>query len=297
MRWLVLLVLTAGFTWTPNGEDSRTTITVGGAEVSVTLSPGDASGPPLTTVEAWLDRGTRAVTAFYGHFPQKQVHITITLCPGTGINATTYGGRRIMISLGRETPVEELDHDWTLTHELMHTAFPDLDEDHLWMQEGEATYFEPIARAMIGDYSDERLWGDLFHGLPNGLPEAGDHGLAVTHTWGRTYWGGCLFWFLADLQIRQATGGKGSANDALRGILAAGGNGAEDWKVARVLEVGDQATGTHVLRDLYAKMAHAPYAPDLDALAKELGVKMKGRHVEFDDKAPLAELRKSITAK
>ena len=38
--------------------------------------------------------------------------------------------------------------------------------------------------------------------------------------------------------------------DALRGILAAGGNISEDWPLERALRVGDEATGTRVLETL-----------------------------------------------
>ncbi len=37
----------------------------------------------------------------------------------------------------------------------------------------------------------------------------------------------------------------------MRGILDAGGNITEDWTVERVAQVGDQATGTTVMADLY----------------------------------------------
>ncbi len=260
-------------TWKPDGDDVATTLTIGGETIDVTLGPVSRERLPRAVVEAWMDRATRAVTTFYGHFPQKHVRLHIFVYDGMGIGGTTYGGRKVELRLGNETPAEALDHDWTLTHELFHTAFPDLDENHLWMQEGMATYFEPLARARIGDYTDERLWGDLFGGLPQGLPAQGDHGLDETPTWGRIYWGGALFWFLADIGIREATANRHSADDALRGILAAGGNGAEDWKIEKVLEVGDKATGTTVLADLYARTAHQPYTPDLEALAKRLGVK------------------------
>lgn len=57
---------------------------------------------------------------------------------------------------------------------------------------------------------------------PFGRPEAGDRGLDRTPTWGRTYWGGAFFCFVADVQIREATHGAKSLDDALRAIVAAG---------------------------------------------------------------------------
>jgi hypothetical protein len=132
--------------------------------------------------------------------------------------------------------------------------------------------------------------------MPKGLPGPGDRGLDRTHTWGRTYWGGAIFCLTADVEIRKATGNKAGLQQALRGIVDAGGTIEYGWPIDRILRVGDKATGTTVLADLYAKMGAEPYAPDLDALWRELGVSVKEGRVVFDDSAPLASIRRAITA-
>jgi hypothetical protein len=132
-------------------------------------------------------------------------------------------------------------------------------------------------------------------GLPNGLPERGDRGLDNTHTWGRTYWGGALYCLLADLEIRERTSGKRTLDDALRGILAAGGNIVVRWDFLHALEEGDKATGVGVLVDLYRRMGPQPYVVDLASVWSKLGVKLDGDGVAFDDRAPLAALRRSMT--
>ncbi|MBK5199285.1 MAG: hypothetical protein JJE37_13570 [Methyloceanibacter sp.] len=57
----------------------------------------------------------------------------------------------------------------------------------------------------------------------------------------------------------------------------------------------DKATGVTVLSDLYEKMRAKPYAPDLDALWRDLGISRDGR-VTFDNDAVLAPIRRAITA-
>jgi hypothetical protein len=42
-------------------------------------------------------------------------------------------------------------------------------------------------------------------------------------------------------------------------------------------------------------MKDAPDAPDLEALWQRLGVRGDGRHIEFDDRAPLAKIRTDMT--
>ena len=44
-----------------------------------------------------------------------------------------------------------------MTHELVHAAFPDVAEEHHWIEEGIATYVEPIARVQIGDLTPEKI--------------------------------------------------------------------------------------------------------------------------------------------
>ena len=63
-------------------------------------------------------------------------------------------------------------------------------ESHHWIEEGLATYVEPIARARAGGLTPQKVWGDMVDAMPQGLPKPGDRGLDFTHTWGRTYWGG-----------------------------------------------------------------------------------------------------------
>jgi hypothetical protein len=74
-----------------------------------------------------------------------------------------------------------------MTHELIHMAFPSVRRRHHWIEQGLATYVEPVARAQAGTLSAERVWADLMRDLPRGEPGPGDGGLDDTGSWGRTY--------------------------------------------------------------------------------------------------------------
>ena len=199
-----------------------------------------------------------------------------------------------MTWVGRSATASDLAADWVLTHEMIHLGIPNLPRTHRWLEEGIATYVEPIARARQGTITAEEAWRGLVKGLPNGLARPGDLGLDRTHTWGRTYWGGALFCFLADLEIRERTGNRRGLDDALRGILDAGGSIAVSWPLERWLREGDRATGVPVLADLYARMGTGPQDVDLDALWRRLGISTRGDTVAFDDSAPLAAVRRAI---
>src|SRR5258707_15815687 len=139
------------------------------------------------------------------------------------------------------------------------------------------------------------VWKQFLRDMPKGQPAPGDEGLDQTPTWGRTYWGGAMFCLLADVQIRERTHNRKGLQDALRGVLAHG-DITEDWEIEKTLELGDKATGTTVLQDLYKKMRDQHPPVDLDQLWQKLGLEFKSGHITFNEKAPEAAIRKAITA-
>ncbi len=120
----------------------------------------------------------------------------------------------------------------------------------------------------------------------------------MTHTWGRTYWGGALFFFLADVEIRERSRGRRSLDDALRGILEAGGDVRAGWSLEQALEAGDRAVGGgwSVLSRLHAAQGKTPAPVDLDAVFRRLGVSQADGRVVYDDAAPLASIRRSLSS-
>lgn len=264
------------------------------------LRLGTSAGLPLghAAVADWIKRKADAVSKFYGRFPVHTVMIVVTTRKGDKVSgrAEGGGGTALILSIGSGITATKLLSDWTITHEMVHLAFPSVNYHHHWIEEGLATYLEPIIRARVGDLPATKVWHDLARDLPQGQPEKGDRGLDHTHTWGRTYWGGALFCFVADMQIRRETSGKRSLDDAVRGILDAGGNLTKDWPLERALAAGDRATGTQVLEKLYAAWKATPVTVDLANWWRLLGVSLDGHTVRLDDHAPLAAIRRAVTA-
>jgi hypothetical protein len=282
-------------------ELPATTINVGDSSVVIGYAPGGEFALPKTEIAAWVERSARTVAGYYGHFPVKKYRLLIMPVAGSGVRGgTTWGfrGAATKLRLGQGSTMAQLDTDWVLIHEMIHTAFPSMEERHHWIEEGLATYIESIARVQSGNLDAGVMWNSLVTGMPHGEPGVGDGGLDNTHTWGRTYWGGALFCLTADVQIRERTGNKMGLQDALRGIVNAGGSiEREDWTLDHTLEIADRATGTRVLEELYAKNRDAPVDVDLAALWQKLGISVQGGRVVFDDKAPLANVRRAITAR
>lgn len=291
------LLRRGGFPYGAFERADRIALRMGGGSLEVAFAPG-ALDLPRGEILAWVEESARAVVLYYGRLPDPHARVLIVPVSGRGVRGgTTYGhyGAATRIQLGASSTRQDLERDWVLVHELVHHAFPMLADNHHWLEEGLATYVEPIARAQAGGLSVEKVWRDLVEGLPNGLPDAGDRGLDRTPTWGRTYWGGALFCLLADIEIRERTGNRKGLQDALRAIVAAGGKVSRSWTIERALEVGDDATGVSVLAELYQRMKHAPAPVDLEQLWVQLGVQRNGAQLQMKEDAPRASIRRAIT--
>ena len=270
-----------------------------GSKIDVEVGPGDlmVSGEEL---KRWVQNAADAIVAYYGRFPVPHLRIQIEPSGGNGIRGgKTFprGGGLIVVHVGSQTPGMELASDWMMTHEMVHLTFPSMADEHHWIEEGIATYVEPIGRIQAGQMDPAEMWRDLVRDMPKGEPRAGDKGLDHTHTCGRTYWGGALYCLRADVEIRRQTQNAKGLQDALRGILDAGGDIREDWELRKALETGDRTTGTQVLMNLYEEMKDKPVEVELDSLWKQLGVKAENGKVTLVDDAPLAGVRRAITAR
>lgn len=293
----MLCTLLLLFTRVSAPADMTSTLLIGGSKIDVTIESGEMKLSPAELMQ-WVKSAAEAVAVYFGRYPVPHVRIRIIPVDGSGIrHGQTFGydGGLIKIRVGAQTLADELAHDWMLTHEMVHLSFPSMADEHHWIEEGIAVYVEPIARIQAKQMSAERMWADLIRDMPKGQPQTGDKGLDHTHTWGRTYWGGALFCFVADVEIRKQTHNKKGLQDALRGILNAGGDITHDWELSEALKIGDRATGTSVLSDLYGKWKDQAVEVDLASLWNDLGIAADGKGVRVVEDAPLAAVRRAIT--
>jgi hypothetical protein len=277
---------------------------LGNGVLQVDFSPGQLDLSTDTILHHIQEAGT-AILAYYGRFPVARDRMLVVPVEGkSGIfHGTTWPHHGeyqsfTRIHVGQHTTAADLAEDWMATHELVHTAFPSLDDDQHWMEEGQATYIEPVARVMTGELDAHQVWHDMVRDMPKGEPQGGDEGLNRTHTWGRTYWGGALFCLVADVEIRRETQNRKGLQDALMAVVADGGTIDHDWPLEQALAIGDKATGTHVLTKMYAEWKDKPVTVDLPKLWEQLGVRqMSSGAIEFVPDAPLAKIREGITAR
>jgi hypothetical protein len=262
------------------------------AKGGVIAAVAPAGALPMTEAQEtrWFGLAASALENAYGRLPLPWT--AVYLYPTgrrTGVifgSTRGGGGAAIVVLLGQTVSDQDIADDWILTHELIHTALPDLDREHHWLEEGLPTYLEPLIRLRQNREGPETFWAALRADLPQGLPRPGDRGLDRTRTWGRTYWGGALFCFTADLRIREASQGRATLLTALRAMLAGGGI-ARHGDLRALLAEGDAALPRPVLLPLYEAWSTAPEAPDLEAVWKRLGA------TPLDGRAPEAGLRQA----
>jgi hypothetical protein len=253
-----------------------------------------------TLLHAWIDRSAHIVADYYGQFPAHMLMIRLRGMDGGGINGgrtTNDSGLMIQMRVGRETTAQTLAADWVLVHEMVHLALPEVGGTHDWLAEGLATYVEGVARAQDGNRTSADVWAEDRKSMSQGLPRAGEGGMDQTRSWGRTYWGGALYCLQADVAIREQTANRVGLQTALQAILKETGGYGFERNIEDVLRIGDAATGTHVMYELYQQNRATPQTPNLEQLWTSLGVPDDPLTQPFDDRAPLAAIRIAITAK
>jgi len=274
-----------------------TTMNIGGGTINVTFADG-APGLDRGKVLTWVRDSAVAVTTYFGRFPVSKVGLLIVADDSSSIRDGTtfdYDGSAIRVHVGRGADAAAFKQDWILVHEMTHLALPMKPQNTLWLQEGSATYVEPIARTQAGHLDIKSVWKWYADHMADGQPESGDGGLDTTHSHDRIYWGGAAFWLLADIRIRERTHGHMGVQTALRAIDRASSGDTADWNVREVLRTGDVSTGGTELIDLYESMGPKLMLVDIADLFAKLGVAEHDGQIVFDDSAPLAKIRRQIT--
>lgn len=273
------------------------TIQIDGGEIRV-VEQGEKLAVDQKVIDDWVRKSATAVSLYYGRFPIPRVDIFVVGGEGAGVK----GGRTepsdpvtISAFVGTASTSDDLMHaDWVMVHEMIHTGLPWLPRRNSWFHEGVAVYVESIARVQAGHMTQEVVLRDFIRQMPRGQPDKG--GFETSQSWAMTYWGGALFCLVADVEIHRRTENRMGLQDALRAINQSGNYGTEG-KLIDLLAIGDKATGTSVLADLYAQSARSPVAVDLNGLWKSLGIGYGADGtVKLDDKAPEAALRAAIFA-
>lgn len=244
----------------------------------------------------WIDDMAGAAAAFWHGFPAPGMPIfVVPRAGGSGVpfgRVMSGGGVSMVLYVGEHATPAELRDDWVLIHELVHTGSPFV-YGSPWFAEGLATYFEPLIRARSGLQTPEAMWTEFMTHMPRAESVMEGAGLARGGSRG-WYYGGALLMLLADVQMRQASRGRTGLEDCLRRIRVDIGDFRRVMGVRDMIAACDAAVGGHVLSDLVQEHAFAAGSVDLEALWRDLGLRLDGDRLHYADDAPLAAMREAI---
>ncbi len=281
------------------GKLRQRALDIDGARLDVTQLDG-TTDQSFDDVNVWIAKSAHAVRDFYRVFPVPRASVTVIPTPkrdsvvfGKVLPESEPG---IALLLGEHTPRKALYSDWILVHELFHLGFPSFFDEGKWLDEGLATYYEPIIRVRAGLYTETELWGELSSSMPQGLPAFTQLGLEKADDFRGIYWGGAIACLVADVEARKRHVERG-LEVGLRALREAGGNACEVWSLSDAIAAVDHALGAPTLAPIASAHAAHGSAFDLAALLADLGVTRDAEGaIQLSDSAPLAAVRRAITA-
>jgi hypothetical protein len=251
----------------------------------------------LDSLAIWVADTAHAVADYWGRFPARHAMLLVIPIEGTGIR---YGrvesdhAISVMAQIGAGAKPRSLYDEWVLVHEFTHIGSPFIRDTGAWLNEGIATYVEPIVRYRAGWRTKDSVWTEWLKNMPRGLQAMGPVGLREASRAG-VYWGGGLFMLMSDVAIHEATANKLGLQDCLVSALDRGADIRAVWHTDPMLQACDEAVGGRITRDLAALHLGPGDPVDLDDLWKRLGVSMDGQgNIHYDDAAPLASIREAI---
>ena len=109
----------------PAAIDNSTRLQVGGATIEIQFGP-DGFDLPRQALIDWVSKAANAVAGYCGVFPVpfRRVHVNFSERHDGVFGGTTWGSNPpfTRIFVGRHTTSQQLDEDWMMTHEFVHSG-------------------------------------------------------------------------------------------------------------------------------------------------------------------------------
>ena len=211
--------------WSPSGT------------IHVAFAPGDITLPKKA---ARLDQdiSTRAVD-LYGRFPVA----SLRRCWCPSMAGASAAARRGAIAAPpsdsarpRRSTEDVAQRDWVMVHEMVHTALPDMPIATPGCRRDWPSMSSRSRGCRPRPQRAGNLAGDDARHAEEFCRRPAIRASTTRPTWGQ-YWGGAIFCLLADIEIPSGWCRLG-LQDAMRGVLAAGGNHEQDWPIAHSRNCG-----------------------------------------------------------
>lgn len=235
---------------------------------------------------SWIEHVAGQVSLLYGRFPVAAPRVLIipTRTEPRGDDSpvpfgrvTRRGGEAVELYVDVDRPIEDMYADWTATHEFSHLLLPRVGWRQKWISEGFASYYQNVLMARAGRYSPDGAIRRLNKGFdrgrnsrpemsPNQAAEAG-----VRRARYKIYWSGAAIALLADIRLRERSGGEESLDTVLGRFQQCCLPSQERWSGIELFTRLDSLLESPVFMPLYRQYADTPGFPATDeALSKPL---------------------------
>ena len=308
----VLLVILAAFPstqlWAASKDPLVTEAQIPGATLRIEVQQPINDRKAAEIVE-WLRSAASNISLAYGRFPNPSPRIVIIPARNKswgGDSAVTFGrvirdgDEKIELFVNADRPIEEFYDDWTATHEFSHLMLPYVRSRHQWISEGFASYYQNILMSRAGRYTAKEAWTKLHEGFERGRasrPELSPNGAAesgVRAARMKIYWSGAAIALLADIELRERSGGKESLDVALDRLQHCCLPSKRKWSGPDLFAKLDSLVNEPVFMPMYKRYADKAGFPDMQPVLKRLGVDIAGDKVRLLGSAELADIRTAI---
>lgn len=288
-------------------------IEVPGAVLRVSiLRSGDRHDPVLKpqAIAEWLRATATDVSLAYGRFPNPEPQVVVIPVGnerGSGDSAVPFGrvirdgGEAVELFVDQRQPLDALLGDWTATHEFSHLMLPYIEEQHRWVSEGFAQYYQNVLLARSGAYDSQKAWRELYDGFERGRksrPELSPNAATVAGIRSarmKIYWSGAALALMADVSLRERSGGKESLDDVMGRLQSCCLPSRRVWSAPEFFATLDQLASYPVFTPLYRRYADTAGFPDTRPLFARLGLKVTDEKVRILRGGELQQIRIAIT--
>jgi len=279
-------------------------IDVPGATLRVSLIKG-TSEMNNDAIANWVQATATDVSLAYGRFPNPSPQVVVVPVPGSR-GAVPFGqvirdgGETVELTIDPDEPLEEFLTDWKATHEFSHLMLPYITRDHRWISEGFAQYYQNVLLNRSGAYDENYAWQKIVDGLELGRlsrPELSPNGAAVDGTRSgdmKVYWAGAALALIADVKLRERSGGAEGLSDVLGRFQRCCLPSGEIWSGPKLFEKLDSLVSEPLFMPLYKRYADTAGFPDTSHVLARLGVSISDGKVSLKRHAELAGIRNAI---
>jgi len=281
---------------------------VPGATLRVTLVRG-VEAMDSDSIVRWIDATATDVSLAYGRFPNPSPQVVVIPVGGSRGNSRSAvpfgrvirdGGETVELQIDQTQPLEKLLGDWTATHEFSHLMLPYVDRRHRWISEGFAQYYQNVLLTRSGAYDDLYAWQKIYDGLQRGRqsrPDLSPNGAAaggVRSGLMKIYWTGAAIALLADVQLRERSGGKESLDDILDRFQACCLPSDRIWEGPELFARFDELAASPVFMPLYRQYADTVGFPETSEVLERLGLAVTDGKIRIRADAELRAIRSAM---